>query len=100
MMRRVSADNHRGQGVKNSHQQAGYMRAMISSHISDQLSCKPEWVHICRSVEDCEHYTAISSPSLFRMSPKLKDWSFLIIHKCLCFNPHQAAGPVYGAGGR
>ena len=51
MMRRVSADNHRGQGVKNSHQQAGYMRAMISSHISDQLSCKPEWVHICRRYE-------------------------------------------------
>jgi hypothetical protein len=23
------------------------MRAMISSHINDQMSCKPEWVHIC-----------------------------------------------------
>jgi len=43
----MSANNHRRQEVKNFHQQAGYMRAMISSHIKDQMSCKPEWVHIC-----------------------------------------------------
>jgi hypothetical protein len=47
-MRRMSANNHRGQEGANFHKQAGYMRAMISSHINDQLSCKPEWVHICR----------------------------------------------------
>ena len=40
MMRRMSADNHRGQEVKIFHKQAGYMRAMISSHIDDQMSCK------------------------------------------------------------
>ena len=45
-MRRMSANNHRGQEGANFHKQAGYMRAMISSHINDQLSCKPEWVHI------------------------------------------------------
>ncbi len=39
-MRRMSANNHRGQEVKNLHKQAGYMRAMISSHINDQMSCK------------------------------------------------------------
>jgi len=32
---RMSADNHRGQEVKNFHEQAGYMRAMISSHINE-----------------------------------------------------------------
>ena len=37
----MSADNHRGQEVKNFRKQAGYMRAMISSHINDQMSCKP-----------------------------------------------------------
>ncbi len=36
----MSADNHRGQEAKTFHQQAGYMRAMISSYINDQMSCK------------------------------------------------------------
>ena len=40
MMRRVSADNHRGQGAKILHQQAGYMRAMIFSHRMIKMSCK------------------------------------------------------------
>lgn len=40
MMRRMSADNHRGQEAKIFHKQAGYMRAMIFSHINDQMSCK------------------------------------------------------------
>ena len=39
-MRRMSANNHRGQEVKIFHKQAGYMRAMIFSHIEDQMSCK------------------------------------------------------------
>ena len=39
-MRRMSANNHRGQEVKIFHKQAGYMRAMIFSHINDQMSCK------------------------------------------------------------
>jgi len=39
-MRRMSADNHWGQEVKTFQKQAGYMRAMISSHINDQMSCK------------------------------------------------------------
>ena len=50
----MSANNHRGQEVKNFHKQAGYMRAMISSHIKDQMSCKPEWVHICRWYESTD----------------------------------------------
>jgi len=40
MMRRMSANNHRGQEVKTFHKQAGYMRAMISSHINVKMSCK------------------------------------------------------------
>jgi hypothetical protein len=40
MMRRMSANNHRGQEAKIFHRQAGYMRAMIFSHIDDQMSCK------------------------------------------------------------
>ena len=36
----MSADNHWGQEVKTFQKQAGYMRAMISSHINDQMSCK------------------------------------------------------------
>ena len=36
----MSADNHRGQEAKTFHKQAGYMRAMISSYINDQMSCK------------------------------------------------------------
>ena len=40
MMRRMSADNHRGHEAKTFHKQAGYMRAMISSYINDQMSCK------------------------------------------------------------
>ena len=39
-MRRMSANNHWGQEGANFHKQAGYMRAMISSHIDDQMSCK------------------------------------------------------------
>ena len=39
-MRRMSATNHRGQEEANFHKQAGYMRAMIFSHIDDQMSCK------------------------------------------------------------
>ncbi len=37
---RMSANNHRGQEVKTFHKQAEYMRAMILSHIDDQMSCK------------------------------------------------------------
>jgi hypothetical protein len=40
MMRRVSANNHQGQEDKSFQQQAGYMRAMISSHINVEMSCK------------------------------------------------------------
>jgi len=40
MIRRVNADNHRGQEDKTFQQQAGYMRAMIFSHMKDQKSCK------------------------------------------------------------
>ena len=41
MMRRMSANNHRGQeAIKVFHQQAGYMRAMNFSRIDDQMSCK------------------------------------------------------------
>ncbi len=36
----VSADNHQGQEDKSFHKQAGYMRAMISSHIMIKMSCK------------------------------------------------------------
>jgi len=39
-MRRMSANNHWGQEGTNFHKQAGYMRAMIFSHIDDQMSCK------------------------------------------------------------
>ena len=39
-MRRMSANNHWGQEGANFHKQAGYMRAMISSHIDDLMSCK------------------------------------------------------------
>ena len=39
-MRRMSADNHRGQEVKIFRQQAGYMRAMINSHITDRCLAK------------------------------------------------------------
>jgi len=39
-MRRMSANNHRGQEAKIFQKQAGYMRAMIFSHIDDQMSCK------------------------------------------------------------
>ncbi len=34
-MRRMNADNHRGQEDKSFQKQAGYMRAMIFSHISE-----------------------------------------------------------------
>ena len=40
MMRRMNADNHGGQEDKSFLKQAGYMRAMIFSHIDDQMSCK------------------------------------------------------------
>ncbi len=40
MMRRMSANNHRGQEVKIFHKQAGYMRAMIFFSHYDQISCK------------------------------------------------------------
>ena len=36
----VSANNHQGQEDKSFQQQAGYMRAMISSHINVKMSCK------------------------------------------------------------
>jgi len=36
----MSADNHQGQEDKSFQQQAGYMRAMISSHINVKMSCK------------------------------------------------------------
>ena len=39
-MRRMSANNHRGQEVKIFHKQAGYMRAMIFSHINDRCLAK------------------------------------------------------------
>ena len=47
MMRRMSANNHWGQEGENFHKQAGYMRAMIFSHINDQIVLQTEWVHIC-----------------------------------------------------
>ena len=53
-MRRMSADNHRGQEVKIFHKQAGYMRAMISSHIDDQMSCKRGGsIYVGRSWASC-----------------------------------------------
>ena len=36
----MSADNHWGQEAKSLPKQAGYMTAMISSQIDDQMSCK------------------------------------------------------------
>ena len=39
-MRSVSANNHQGQEDKSFQQQAGYMRAMITSHINVKMSCK------------------------------------------------------------
>ncbi len=53
-MRSVSANNHQGQDVKNIHKQAGYMRAMIPSHIKDQNVLQSEWVHICRRYDPKE----------------------------------------------
>ena len=39
-MRRMSANNHRGQEATNFDKQAGYMRAMIFSHINDRCLAK------------------------------------------------------------
>ncbi len=43
----MNADNHRGQEDKSFQQQAGYMRAMIFSHINDFFLARTGWVHIC-----------------------------------------------------
>ena len=54
-MRRMSANNHWGQEGENFHKQAGYMRAMIFSHINDQIVLQTEWVHICIYSESCSN---------------------------------------------
>ena len=51
-MRRMSAHNHRGQEVEDtSIERPDILETMIFSHIDDRMSCKPEWVHICRKYE-------------------------------------------------